>query len=227
MRPTRSALLLDALGTIIALDPPAPTLRCELRQRFGIGVTEAQAERALAAEIAYYRRHLDEGRDAASLAGLRARCAEVLRSALPASERLDGIALAALTETLLASLRFKPFPDVRGALLAARERGERIVVVSNWDASLPRVLEQLELAPLLDGIVTSAEAGARKPDPAIFRTALERAQIGADSATHVGDSLEEDVHGAQAAGVEALLLRRDGAPGPSGVGTITSLADLA
>jgi len=44
---------------------------------------------------------------------------------------------------------------------------------------------------------------------------------------HVGDSLEEDVVGARAAGIEAVLLRRDGRPGPSGVRTIASLAELA
>ncbi len=227
MRPTRSALLLDALGTIIALQPPAPALRRELYTRFGLEFTAAQVSRAVAAEIAYYRAHLQEGRDEASLASLRRRCAEVLRAALPVSDRLAGISAAALTEALLASLRFAPFPDTRPALLAARGRGERVVVVSNWDVSLHEVLEQLALVPLLDGVLTSAEAGARKPAAAIFGAALARAGAVAELATHVGDSLEEDVAGARAAGVEAVLLRRDGEPGPGGVPTIASLADLA
>jgi len=101
------------------------------------------------------------------------------------------------------------------------------VVVSNWDVSLTEVLEQLELAPLLDGVVTSAHVGAAKPAPQIFRAALALAQTDAAQAIHVGDSLEHDVHGARAAGLGAVLLRRDGGPGPPGVATIASLAELA
>jgi hypothetical protein len=46
-------LLLDALGTIVGLQPPAPALRGELAGRFGIDVSHAQARRALSAEIVY------------------------------------------------------------------------------------------------------------------------------------------------------------------------------
>src|SRR5450755_93983 len=69
-------LLLDALGTLVALEPPAPALRSELAQRCGLDVSEAQARHALSREISYYRAHLNEGRDAESLTALRHRCAE-------------------------------------------------------------------------------------------------------------------------------------------------------
>ena len=71
----------------------------------------------------------------------------------------------------------------------------RVVVASNWDVSLHEVLERLELAPLLDGVVTSAEVGARKPDPAVFMRALALAGAATSDAVHVGDSVEEDVRG--------------------------------
>jgi putative hydrolase of the HAD superfamily len=96
------AILLDALGTLVALQPPAPLLRVELADRFGLHVSESQAERSIGAEIAYYRAHLDEGRDAASLRALRRRCAGVLRSELPAAD----LGLDPLVDALLASLRF-------------------------------------------------------------------------------------------------------------------------
>ncbi len=83
-----AAILLDALGTLVALEPPAPRLRAELAQRFGLEVSEEEAARAIAAEIAYYRAHLDEGRDEAESARRSAgACAEVLRSALPGERR--------------------------------------------------------------------------------------------------------------------------------------------
>jgi putative hydrolase of the HAD superfamily len=222
-----TALLLDALGTLVTLDPPAPLLCSELHRRFGIEVSEEDAGGAIAREIEYYRAHLDEGADEPSLAALRARCAEVLRAALPPSETLDALATADLTDALLASLRFSAFDDARGAILAARARGQRVAVASNWDVSLHAVLKQLGLAQLLDGIVTSAQAGARKPAPAVFMRALELAGgAGPGEAIHVGDSVEEDVAGARAAGIEAVLLCRDGRGAPAGVRTIRTLAEL-
>jgi putative hydrolase of the HAD superfamily len=225
-----SVILLDALGTLVALEPPAPRLRAELSERFDLDVSEAQAAAAIAAEIGYYRTHLDEGRDAAGLGELRRRCAEVLRAALPpTAARLE---LDRVVEALLASLRFTAFADVRPALQIARARGQRLVVVSNWDVSLHGVLRGLGLASLLDGILTSAEAGVRKPAPAIFEHALSLAGAGAARAVelgdviHVGDSLEEDVAGARAAGIEAVLVRRDGDEPVAGVRTISSLMEL-
>ena len=79
-----SAVLLDALGTLVELEPPAPRLRAELARELGIEISRPRPQRAIEAEIAYYRAHLDEGRDPASLASLRRACAEALRRALPA-----------------------------------------------------------------------------------------------------------------------------------------------
>jgi putative hydrolase of the HAD superfamily len=221
--------LLDALGTLVALDPPAARLRAELDRRLRITVTEPEAARAIGAEITYYRANLDRGRDAASLAALRADCAEVMRGALPPSGALAAASTEALTETLLSALRFRGFPDALPALEAARARGHRVVVASNWDVSLHEVLGGLGFGSLLAGIVTSAEAGARKPEPPVFQRALELADVEAGEAVHIGDSFEEDVLGARAAGVAAVLIVRGetsvgGRPG--GVRTITSLMDL-
>jgi putative hydrolase of the HAD superfamily len=220
------AVLLDALGTLIELEPPAPFLRAELAARFGVRLSETEAQQAIAAEIAYYRRHFDEGRDEASVARLRGQCAEALREAIPDELRRLLPPAGGLVDALLASLLFRLYPDVRPALRDCRARGLRIVVVSNWDVSLHAVLQRLRVTPMVDGIVTSAEAGARKPAPAIFELALERAGVPARNAVHVGDSLDEDVVGARSAGIEPVLVSRDGTPGPDGVPTIASLADL-
>lgn len=228
--PRAQALLIDGLGTLVALAPPAPALRHELSIRFDLDVSEAEAERALAAEIAFYRAHMGLGRDDESLAALRHRCAEVLRDALPDRERPSRLAIPAVTQALLGALRFEAFSDARDALLAARTAGARVVVVSNWDVSLLEVLERVGLAPLLDGVVTSAAVGAAKPAAAIFRHALALAAVAPEAALHVGDSLAEDVRGAQACGIRAVLLRRDGSPvdpsAAAGVPTITSLTQL-
>ena len=206
------AILLDAMGTLLTFEPPAPRLRAVLRER-GVEVPAEAAEAAIRDEIAYYRAHLHEGRDPDSLADLRRRAAEAMRPALG----VDGD----LTEPLLAALRFRAYPDAAPALTALRERGLAIVVVSNWDHSLHERLEETGLAGLLDGAVASAEFGVPKPDPAIFRHALELVGVQPGAAWHVGDSPREDVEGAEAAGLAGLLIARDGAPG-----AIASLAEL-
>jgi len=75
------------------------------------------------------------------------------------------------------------------------------------------VLERCGLDGLLDGTVTSAGTGSRKPDPGIFDAALELAGCEPGEALHVGDTPEEDVVGARAAGIRPLLIDRDGAHG--------------
>lgn len=225
----RSVVLLDALGTLVNLEAPAPRLRRELHSRFGLSVSEADAHRAMAKEIAHYRAHLDEGRDEPGLRALRRRCAEVLRGELPGAGALDA---EAMVDALLASLHFTAFQDAVPALRALRGLGLRLVVVSNWDASLPEVLGRVGLAQGLDGVLTSAEVGVRKPRREIFLRALAVAQAEPGEAVHVGDSVEEDVAGARAAGIDAVLLSRGGAqrateglPGVE-VTTISTLREL-
>jgi putative hydrolase of the HAD superfamily len=221
------AVLLDALGTLVELQPPAPALRSELSRRFGVELSEIDCERAIAAEISYYRGHLDEGRDVDSVATLRRHCASALHEALPRGAQRATADLGALTDALLASLRFAAYADAAAALPRLHALGLRLVVVSNWDFSLHGVLERVGLSASLDGIITSAEAGERKPSPAIFERALALAEVGAAEATHVGDSLKEDVAGARAAGIEPLLLQRErGASAVAGVRTIASLGEL-
>jgi putative hydrolase of the HAD superfamily len=100
------------------------------------------------------------------------------------------------------------------------------VVVSNWDVSLGAALEGAGLAPLLDGVLSSAAVGAPKPHVEIFARALELAGATPAEAIHVGDSAEFDVAGARAAGIEPVLVVRDGTPAPSGVRAVRGLDEL-
>ncbi|MDO8211513.1 HAD family hydrolase [Conexibacter sp. CPCC 206217] len=218
------AYLLDALGTLLELEPPVQPLRRELRERFGLELSAEQAYAAMKAEIGWYRANHDSARDRASLAVLRRDAAAALRDALPpAAARIE---LEPLTEALLAALRFRPFPEVPGVLRAARAAGIRLVVVSNWDVSLHDALAQTGLAPLLDGVLTSAEVGSAKPAREIFDRALALAGVEAGAALHVGDDVAADVEGARAAGIDVRLVLRDGASAPAGITTIRSLREL-
>src|SRR4051794_5873307 len=202
-QPTPRALLLDCLGTLLRLDPPAPRLRAALLARTGLDIAPPAAEAAMRAEIAYYRAHLHEAVDRPALDDLRDRCSEVVRAALPA---LAPVPAATVRAALLEALRFEPFPDVVPALGALRAAGVRLVVVSNWDVSLHEVLARTGLDVLLDGAVASAEVGAAKPDPRPVLRGLEVAGAAPAEAWLVGDTPEADVEGARAAGVEPVLV---------------------
>jgi putative hydrolase of the HAD superfamily len=215
-----SAVLLDVLGTLVELETPWPHLAQELAAR-GVVVDLEAAREAMLAEMAYYRAHHDEARDWAGLKDLRRRCAAVVQESLGTP-----LPLADVQDALLAAVRFRAYPEVPAALERLRAGGARLAVVSNWDVSLHDVLERTGLRALLDAVVISAELGVAKPDPAIFRAALERLGATAADAMHVGDSLEADVAGARAAGLEAVLVARNGAQAPDGVRVVASLDGL-
>jgi putative hydrolase of the HAD superfamily len=189
-----------------------------------VEVSEEQATAGFAAEIRYYLEHHLEGADPESLAGLRERCAEVLRGTLG----IEDVELSVVREAMLAALHFEAFPDAAPALEALRAGGLRVVAASNWDSSLPQVLERTGLGSLLDGVVSSAAAGAAKPDARLFHAALELAGVAPEAAVHIGDRPENDVDGARALGMRAVLIARDGVPPPvpDGVPVIATLAEL-
>ncbi len=222
------AVLLDGLGTLVALEPPWPALVERLREAHGVELAPADAEGAFRAEMAYYRAHHHEGRDADALEDLRRRCAEVLHAQLPTAVR-KALSMADLTAAMVGALRFTAYPDVPAALAGLRARGTTLVVVSNWDISLPVVLRGVGLEGMVDAVVTSAQVGKPKPDRAIFGEALALAGVSPDRAVHVGDSVEHDVRGALAVGIHPVLLRREDAepdePSP-GIPRISSLAEL-
>ena len=194
------------MGTLLRLEDPVPRLRAALLRRFGVDVGGAAAAAAVRAEIAFYRANLLSGRDSASLAALRAECAEVMRPVLPSS--LAGVPRAELTAALMEALEFAAYPDAAPALRALRAQGCALVVVSNWDVSLRERLDEAGLAPLLDAVVSSAEVGVLKPHPAPFERALALVGVGATDAWHAGDSVDEDVLGARAAGIRPVLISR-------------------
>jgi len=200
---TARAVLLDAFGTLVCMQPPAPVLTGLLGDA-GYPYEEAQVAAALSAEIAHYRAHMQMGRDAEGLAALRAECAGVLIAALGP----DAPPVPLATELLVECLQFSLFDDVLPTLDALADMGLVLGVVSNWDCALPGHLARLGVADRFGAICASAAVGHRKPDPGIFAVALAALDVLPVDALHVGDQRDEDVIGAHAAGVPALLIDR-------------------
>jgi putative hydrolase of the HAD superfamily len=105
----------------------------------------------------------------------------------------------------------------------------RIGIITNGFCDIQREkIAFLDIAPFIDPVVISEEAGFRKPDRRIFRAALERAGSGAADSVYVGDSWEIDILPASACGMKAVWLNRyrHACPDPAAAREITSYSGL-
>jgi putative hydrolase of the HAD superfamily len=216
-----SAVLFDAFGTLVELEDPVGRLQRGLADAGYADGADVVAS-AFAREVAHYRRHQDLGRDAAGLDVLRTECASVFAEALTSSPPV-----AEAQVILLDALRFRVFADVVPTLDALAAAGLRLGVVSNWDASLPDVLDDVGILDRFASVSASAVVGARKPDPAIFRHALSVLDLEPGQVFHVGDSPELDVGGAGSAGIRAVVIDRHSRTDPDrAVSSLTELPRL-
>jgi putative hydrolase of the HAD superfamily len=135
--------------------------------------------------------------------------------------------LAGLVRHFRQACHWRVYPEVFGVLAALKRASVKVLVVSNWDSSLPPLLEELGLTSFFDDVVVSTLVGVSKPARGIFDVAVRRAGVSHVEALHVGDSLHDDYHGAKAAGLCALLLDRAGrAAVAEGVESIASLEEV-
>lgn len=189
-----AAVTVDAFGTAVELRDPVPRLQAALAER-GVRRGDDDVAAAFRAEAAHYvpRSHL--GRDASSLAALRRQCVAVFLAELAVD--LDP---AEFAPAFVGALEFRAIAGAREALLRLRAAGLALACVANWDSTLPDALARSDLGEAFDTVVSSAEAGAAKPDPRPFRLALERLGVEPAQALHIGDD-EVDRAGAAAAGL--------------------------
>jgi HAD superfamily hydrolase (TIGR01493 family) len=155
-----------------------------------------------------------------------------VRSLLDAAD-LDG----ALADTVLeAETAFgdaiELYNDVLPTLAALREGAHPTVLISNCSWATRPTVERLGLDRACDAVVLSCELGARKPDPAIYRAALDALETRADNALFVDDQTAY-CDGARALGIDTRLIQRPTAmpfegfaPSANGHIVITSLAEL-
>jgi putative hydrolase of the HAD superfamily len=213
------AVTLDATGTLIAC-PSMPDIYVEVLARHGVATDAASVRRVFPVVWKELDCLTPAGRDRfTSFAGgargfwarLLARLCELLEIGVPGP-----FAAAELFHRFASHDAWVVFPDAVPALEAMRSMGLRLAVISNFDERLPDLLAGLDLASRVDLVVPSSAVGLAKPNPRLFRHALERLDVDAAAALHVGDHPLEDVEGAQAAGMEAVLLERGGV-GATGV----------
>jgi putative hydrolase of the HAD superfamily len=222
------AVFLDAGDTLLRADPPVEEVYREAFARTGV---HADAEGVHAAVHATWRdvdaaRENGEGRwgGAGGEAGFWRRFVGTVYARVGGGPMPEPL-LAGLVAHFGAERHWAVYPETHAVLAALRKAGLRLVIVSNWDSTLPSLLERLHLAAAVDDVVVSALVGVSKPARGIFDEAVRRAGVAHGEALHVGDSLTDDYHGARDAGLSSLLLDRRGRA-KSGVEAISSLEEV-
>jgi putative hydrolase of the HAD superfamily len=114
----------------------------------------------------------------------------------------------AITEGWLHSENFELYEDALPVLAELRRCGLKIGLVSNTSRDLDAFIRHFELD--VDAWIASGTHGKVKPSPTIFRAVLELLRVEPGAAVMVGDSPADDVDGAQAIGMRAFLIDREG-----------------
>lgn len=92
------------------------------------------------------------------------------------------------------------------ALDAVRAKGVKVAIISNSEGMLDRLFAELGILRHFDLVVDSGKVGVEKPDPRIFRIALETYDVPPERALHLGDMFATDILGARAAGLRHALI---------------------
>jgi putative hydrolase of the HAD superfamily len=208
------AVFFDAAGTLLRLAEPVGVTYARFAGEAGWPIDPGLAESAFRAGwreagAPPYRPGADP--DEVERGWWRRRVLEVLEACGAAVEpgaARFGEMFSRLFEHYATAAAWEVYPEVPRVLGELRSRGLRLVVVSNFDRRLHRVLDAVGVSGLFDGVVLSGDCGAWKPDPAIFARALEVAGAAPAACLHVGDDPVADVQGAMRAGLQALLLQR-------------------
>jgi putative hydrolase of the HAD superfamily len=121
---------------------------------------------------------------------------------------------------------YRLFDDSLPALREVSKAGFRVGLISNFEGWLEEMLVELEVGHLFDVKVISGVEGVEKPDPAIYRLALDRSGATPDRAVHVGDSPGLDVEPSKEVGMTPVLLDRHDRYPHIDVPRIASLKEL-
>jgi putative hydrolase of the HAD superfamily len=220
------AVTFDAAGTLIAPREPVGTTYARFASALGIAADPTALEAAFRRA---FRTAPPMAFPDASTSDLRRRergwwravVADTLGPAAAAQPSFDACFDALFAHYASASA-WTLYPDVPPTLHALRDGGLRIGVVSNFDGRLPAILDGLGVAA--DAVVWSTRAGAAKPARAIFDAAASALGVSIAELCHVGDDVDADVRGAEAAGARAIHVDRSGASA-EGLTTLVALVE--
>ena len=216
------AVFLDVDGTLLWVDLDvrgyvedlSPHAREELTVERATGPVLESMKRHIAEKVKY--RTADELREFR-----RANVREVARQ-LGVEAPVE-----VLEEVSERRISFNPYPESERVMRRLREMGLGVYAVSNWDVELVKVLGNLGWLGYFDAVIASAAVGVEKPERGIFEEALRASGAERERAVMVGNDPVADVRGAARAGIDAVLVDRDGGTdAPEAVRVVRDLSAL-
>jgi putative hydrolase of the HAD superfamily len=204
------AIFFDAAGTLIRLTKSVGTNYAQVAERQGLALDPMQLDQAFAAvwremplRSATGEPRADDDKD-----WWRDLVERVLDRVAPQVEPIDRDTFfeAAYGHFAEAGV-WELYPEVPEVLEALAPRFE-LAVVSNFDGRLRVIFEHLSVSKYFRHLFISSELGADKPDPLIYRRALEISGLAPEHVLHAGDDPERDWAAARAAGLEVFRLDR-------------------
>ncbi len=231
----RSVVFFDLVGTLIQARSSIGTQYAAFAARFGLEADAAAIDRVFPAVLARSRTFALHDPRGEELSTLERRAWREIVQAVFREAGLVEAANSPIFDEYFAGLfdhfatrdAWALYPDVTPALAALKRAGRGVGLISNFDSRVFPLLDRLGIAAALDSVTIPAIAGAAKPDAAIFRHALATHGAAPADAAYVGDSAFDDLLPAQALGMAAFLIDREGKrTAPPGVMRVGSLSDI-
>ncbi|MFC2070480.1 HAD family hydrolase [Chloroflexota bacterium] len=209
------AVFFDWFNTLARYSPPREELQSRTLGEFGINVS---AERLLPAILIADKHLFDEHAESPVTKRSPEEQAKIYTQYQQTVLSEAGVDISSSpdmlpkimkkAQELYKDIKFILYDDVIPTLKTITEKDLTIGILTNIESGMSPICRELGLESYIDFIITSGEAGADKPQPQIFLTALERAGVKAGEALHVGDQYKIDIAGARGVGINPLLLDR-------------------
>ncbi|MFC1873414.1 HAD family hydrolase [Chloroflexota bacterium] len=208
------AIFLDWFNTLARFEPAREQLHSQAFQECGVKVSpEAILRGLLLADRGWFEENIrskvaDRSPEEQAELGVRYEQTVLGSAGLKAPRETLLNVLLKVQELYRQGTTFALFDDVLSTLKTLKAQGFILGLLTNVNRKMDDVCRELGLGPYLDFIVTSQDVKAEKPQPPVFFAALERAEVNAFEAVHVGDQYNIDVVGARGVGINPILIDR-------------------
>ena len=224
------AVFFDFFNTLVYFDPPREKHYADTASEFGVRISPEAVAGALPEADAWWRSEnsrspIREREQASKFEAYRGYGLRLLKGA--ENNVSPDQALQMLAKAFSTGFNLENYNDSLPVLEMLKRKNIRTGVISNIGEQIDSYLDRAGFTGYINYTVTSFEAGYDKPQPQIFRLALQKAGITASEALFVGDQYDMDVQGARNAGIKPVLIDRDGAGGKYDCIVISDLLQVA
>ena len=206
------AVYFDWFNTLATYDPPREQLYSDALKEQGFNISFRQVYRGLLEGDRQYLYMVAHGQVKNKSAQEREEVLTLYPEAICKTARVSAphdVHLKVIQQVLkLFTGRIVLYQDVLPVFEELKKRNYILGIITNANDSVFQSVDESGLRPYLQAVITSEEAGAEKPDTAIFQEAYDQAGLRPEEMVYVGDTYKSDVLGAEQAGSRGILLDR-------------------